>query len=547
MRGAANPIKIFLFLFSALIFIRPFISEMAYPVLDGYIRISMLVIFILAFFSVKKFNIPVRPLGMQISLYIAAIGLSLLSSINSRTSLHQLYQLAPLLCLFIFASNLEEKNSLRLIRLTLYSGLILSVYGIYQYIWGFEHTKEYINLYLREMLQTRYVREILLTRRAISAFFSPNIFASYLAMTLPVCGGLLLDNIKNRRSCIFPAIYLIFAFAAIILTKSIAGWVSLIFGSLIFISMTRHIPKRITLLFLVSFLAISLSLFIMRYDTFINLENQQNTLLQRLGFWRTSFLIIKDFPVKGVGLGNLGNIYAKYRGIIANETMFSHNMLLQIWAETGILGISSIIFLLIAFIKRSIEIEKTPINIGIITSSAIFIINNMIDYSYFIPQASFLWWLNLGLLSQGLNEQGNKRQSKIRPLAILAIMFIIILSARSFVSLLYFQKGNYKKAIAWEPCNDLYYAYIKDYHKAIALNPYYPFYHRDLALAYLNKNMIKEAVSEFEKASRLYPANVFLHQWLLDLYMKTGETEKAREQKAEIEKFKAEYTGYFMR
>lgn len=76
--------------------------------------------------------------------------------------------------------------------------------------------------------------------------------------------------------------------------------------------------------------------------------------------------IIKDFPLKGIGLGNLGNIYPKYKELIVNETRFAHNIFLQAWAETGILGIISILLLILAFMQTSFKAERSFINIGLI-------------------------------------------------------------------------------------------------------------------------------------------------------------------------------------
>jgi putative inorganic carbon (hco3(-)) transporter len=551
MRITINPkkrITCLFFFFSSLVFIFPFISEAAYPVLGIYIGIVISLIFLLLLLHIKTFQISTNIFIKPLLLYILLVLISCFYSINLRSSLYAIYQLIPLLCLFFFTSNLKNKESVRLIHIILISASILSVYGIYQYFWGFEHTKAYINLHLKEILETRYAREILLTRRAIASFFSPNMFGCYLAMVIPLCACRLLDRINKRKPFFFLVFSLIVMLIALLLTKSLAAWTSLFFGAILFFILARRFINRITLISCIFIILMPLFIIFLRSDMFINISNQQNTIAQRLNFWKSSVGIINDFPVKGVGIGNFGNIYPKYKELIANETRFSHNILLQTWAETGLLGLFSIIFLSITFIRRSIVMKKDFFNIGLICSCYIFLINNLFDFSYFIPQVSFIWWINMGIFSRECAPLNNKSDSKTVKYVIAAIILIMIyLNIRTLIALNYFQKGDFKKAITLEPYNDLYYAAIHDYSKAVLLNPYSPFYHKDFALFYLKNNMIKESISEFEKASYLYPSNQHIHQQLFELYKKTGQTEKAEEELNRMKEFKLKYSGYFIR
>jgi len=275
--------------------------------------------------------------------------------------------------------------------------------------------------------------------------------------------------------------------------------------------------------------------------------NQQNTVLQRLTFWKSTIKIIGDFTFQGVGAGNLGNIYPRYRELVANETMFTHNIFLQTWAETGLVGLGCIVLLFFIFIKKSLRVEKNFINIGIIASLYVFIVNNLIDFSFFIPQVSFLWWMSMGILVREKNTDEKKVLRAHKYAATALILLVIFMSTRSLAALNYYQRGSYRNAIALEPYNDIYHAAIKDYPAAIKLNPFSPFYHKKLGMLYLEKNMFKEALSEFEIASSLYPANESLRQRLFDLYKKTGQDEKAEKEQAWLKEFRSRYSGYFIR
>ena len=335
---------------------------------------------------------------------------------------------------------------------------------------------------------------------------------------------------------------------SLLLTKSLAGWISLSAGLVIFfIFFNRRVPRRLILILGILILIMPLFILLMRYDMFINFANQQNTISQRLSFWRSSLEIIKDFPWQGVGIGNFSNIYPKYKELIANETRFAHNIFLHTWVELGLLGTLSLILLLFTFIRITLKAERNSLNIAAIISCYTFIINNLLDFSFFIPQVSFILWINLGCITQKSDTLISSSTRNKKLAVILFILPAIYLNIISLIAFSYFQKGDYKKAIAIESFNDLYHAAAKDYHKAIELNPYSPFYHKELALLYLQKNMLDKAIAEFKKASDLYPENIFLHQYLLDLYKKVGDDKKADLEYKKLQEFQSKYSGYHIR
>ena len=535
-------------LFLMLLFIRPFISEMAFPMVDNYIRIAILSIFSICLLTSKEFRVTTTSLSKPLILYITAGIISIFNSINLRSSLYEIYQLIPLLCIFMFTSNLKEKQFVKLIVIIAASALLLSIYGIYQYFLGFEHTKEYLSLYFKNIMEASYAREILITRRAIATFFSPNMFASYLATVIPLCVGLSVSTVLDKKTRFFCRLSVIFMLISLLLTKSLAGWISLSAGLVIFfIFFNRRVPRRLILILGILILIMPLFILLMRYDMFINFANQQNTISQRLSFWRSSLEIIKDFPWQGVGIGNFSNIYPKYKELIANETRFAHNIFLHTWVELGLLGTLSLILLLFTFIRITLKAERNSLNIAAIISCYTFIINNLLDFSFFIPQVSFILWINLGCITQKSDTLISSSTRNKKLAVILFILPAIYLNIISLIAFSYFQKGDYKKAVAIESFNDLYHAAAKDYHKAIELNPYSPFYHKELALLYLQKNMLDKAIAEFKKASDLYPENIFLHQYLLDLYKKVGDDKKADLEYKKLQEFQSKYSGYYIR
>jgi O-antigen ligase len=94
----------------------------------------------------------------------------------------------------------------------------------------------------------------------------------------------------------------------------------------------------------------------------------------------------------GIGLGNFQEVFLKYKVGWSIDTRYSHNIFLQTWLETGILGLTAMGFLITVFIKRSFLKSKYLFLAGLA-----FILHNLIDITYFIPETGFLWWVLLAL------------------------------------------------------------------------------------------------------------------------------------------------------
>ena len=111
--------------------------------------------------------------------------------------------------------------------------------------------------------------------------------------------------------------------------------------------------------------------------------------LMRLSYWKDTWKIIAEHPFKGVGLGNFNLV----------ESRYAHNSFLQIWAETGILGLLSFLWFIAISIKTGLKNKKSsPENAAIIAAALVFLIHNLVDFTFFLPETVFSWWVILGLL-----------------------------------------------------------------------------------------------------------------------------------------------------
>jgi len=111
--------------------------------------------------------------------------------------------------------------------------------------------------------------------------------------------------------------------------------------------------------------------------------------MMRLNYWRDTLKIIKFTPLTGLGLGNFNLAQSRY----------AHNSYLQLWAEMGILGPLTILWLIILVIKSSLKnIRDSYYIAGLFISNIVFLLHNFIDFTFFLPEVAVIWWTIFGLI-----------------------------------------------------------------------------------------------------------------------------------------------------
>ncbi len=205
-------------------------------------------------------------------------------------------------------------------------------------------------------------------------YVNRNHFAGYIQMVLPLALGALLSlvlvNVNNKPAGFKqllleadPRILLI-GFGAVImaiallLSLSRGGIISFLGSMVYFIFLAgyyRLINRRIITWFVI--LMIILTLLVILYfdlnpvfNKFMTLKEPRASTAGRLGIWRDSWNIFRDFPVLGTGLNSFIKIYPYYSS--ANRRYFythAENDYIQLLAEMGIWGGVSVLFIIILY------------------------------------------------------------------------------------------------------------------------------------------------------------------------------------------------------
>jgi len=360
-----------------LIFIRPFISSLAFPFLNSLYS-NFFLVFIIIWLFVKGVSLnKIQTLKYPLISFCLVLIISVVFSIDKLNSLKELYKYISGLLLFLIAASLAYKDKIRLIHTIILTGLIISLLAIYQYSFGFQHLLSYV---AKEKITDFFTLHYLENKRPFFPFVTPNTLAGYIAMIIPLA----LIN-KNKIWFIIPLSL------AFLLAKSLGALLSLFLGLVIYFYLQGKLEKR-KVLFLIGLLIIIGLVFMARLMSQKQYFRPIFSAGIRLNYWKDTLRIIKSHLLTGVGIGNFNLMQSRY----------AHNSYLQIWAEMGILGIASIIWLIIILFKSAFKNIKASLNknliISLFAANAAFLIHNLVDFSFFLPEVSLIWWVILGLL-----------------------------------------------------------------------------------------------------------------------------------------------------
>ncbi len=377
--------------FLILLFIRPFISSPAFPYADS---IYWLLLFLFLLCRIILKGLPLnesKAVKYPLVLFISALLVSTFFSDNKTAGLwlwlngkpnhclaglKELQKYTAYLLIFLISASLTNKEKTKIIRTFILSGFIIGLLTIYQYFFGFQHLLDYA---IRQGITNQFALDYIVRKRVFFPFVTPNALAGYLIMIIPL-------TLISRQTILL----LIPLILGLFLTQSLGALLSLFLGTIIYFYLRGKFKKR-RLFIILGLLALAGFIFITRMGTQKEHFQLSFSTAMRLSYWRETIQLIKSHPFIGAGPGNFDLADSRY----------AHNSYLQLWAETGILGIGAFIWLLFSIFRAvskntNYRGEKNT-NICLYTASIIFLMHNFIDFTFFLPEIALIWWLISGL------------------------------------------------------------------------------------------------------------------------------------------------------
>lgn len=305
----------------------------------------------------------------------------------------------------------KKEDTFQIVQVILVTATITAIYGIYQYYFGFQKTIEYLELVKASPLDEEHARQVLSARRIFSTMFSPDIFAGFLAMMLPLFLGAIRSFCTWRERFIALCGFL-FVLIALYLTGSLGGWLAggLGIGLWCFFAVRSSRQRTLAVVVvLVLTLAISAGILARRSETLLDFHHQENPFVGRLMFWEAGLKTAFAKPLLGVGAGNYGLAYLQFMREGAEKSRYAHSHWINVLAETGVVGLLGWGWLIYCFIAGgwkkiresayqldAIERWLMP---SIFTAGLVFLAHGLIDYDMEIPETAGFFWAFMGLIA----------------------------------------------------------------------------------------------------------------------------------------------------
>jgi O-antigen ligase len=297
----------------------------------------------------------------------------------------------PALLYLMLRTTLKERSALwRVVDALACAGAVVAVIGLAQYVFN-------VNIITAEEG----------ARRLRAVYGSPNNAALFLGRVLPVLVSVALMGQGKRRLWyalailpVAPAILLTFSKGALLLGVPAALAVILL--------LWQGARAWRWLAGLAAAGAAGLAALMQMPQIGARLDLTGGTSFLRVNLWKSAVMMIRDYPVLGVGLDNFLYLYrGRYMLPAAwEESSLSHphNVILDYAARLGLIGLATGVWLQAAFWKTAWPLRKLDdpmdraLAIGLMASMADFMMHGLVDASFFVVDLAYIFFVTLALV-----------------------------------------------------------------------------------------------------------------------------------------------------
>ncbi len=239
-------------------------------------------------------------------------------------------------------------------------------------------------------------------KRILAVYHSPNHLALFMGRLIPVVLAQVLFGWLVRRSralTAVPAASLSLLLLVFYFTYSRGALIGIGAGALVLLVGWR---PRVAALAGVAGLVLVLGLTLVERERMV----QVVPLFQRVYVWRAALAMALDHPLMGVGLDNFLYYYPQYilpEARLEPDISHPHNLLLDFWLRTGVLGVVALAGVQVYFwrLVRGTLAQENPwmrwAALSLAASMVDFLVHGLIDNSYFLIDLAFMFWCTVAL------------------------------------------------------------------------------------------------------------------------------------------------------
>ena len=252
------------------------------------------------------------------------------------------------------------------------------------------------------------------TRRLVSVYGSPNNVALLLDRTLPLALAFCLLAGSPRWRWLSLAGLVLMALA-LILTQSVGGLLLGMPAAALLILIGLYGKRALRpLIGLAAIAAVGFGLLTQISPRFANiLDFSRGTNFLRLRLWESAIEMIRDHPLRGLGLDQFlyrySGEYARPDAVWDLDLSHPHNLLLDFWLRLSIAGPVILLLLQVGFwraaaraMRRAQERDRMAfaLTLGLMGGMAGTLAHGIIDNSYFVVDLAFIFVFQLAAISR---------------------------------------------------------------------------------------------------------------------------------------------------
>ena len=132
-------------------------------------------------------------------------------------------------------------------------------------------------------------------------------------------------------------------------------------------------------------------------------SSSQNTIGTRMSLWKSSLNMLTHKPLFGGGLSGFRTSIEAYKDPSYHEDLiYPHDVFLNFWSETGLLGLVAFIWLMVQVVRtalRGLALAPWPraMAIGLLGLAVAFLLHGLVDLPYFKNDQALAFWALVGV------------------------------------------------------------------------------------------------------------------------------------------------------
>lgn len=346
-------------------------------------------------------------------LFFAASAISIINSVSYSSSFGGIIKLLKYILIFLVCSEeIRDKKHISRIIIAICSGVSLaSIDALWQMVFGYD------------FIHHIAIQAAIGLPRPTAAFPNPNVFGIYMAVLTPLIFGITFFYLKGKSRLLMSFVSAL-GLLGVYLTLSRGAGLG-IYLAILFLSIANKKKLITSILIMIPIIF----LFVMpknikqwakevNYNPLVLMCNRD-----RISIYNNTINMIKHHPFIGVGVNTFSKNYGKYKTAQAEkyahttDTIYAHNIYLQMAGEIGLLGLLAFLcFLFAVFRQAALSLRKLKDEyLRIVALSSIaciiaFLINGFTETSLYYPRVVMVFWylIGLGLALGRISEKNSK-------------------------------------------------------------------------------------------------------------------------------------------